>query len=161
MWIGLAAASLAIIACVCGVVSIAGLAAYRASQPAPTPVIDPSGASIGAATPTRPVLNVPTLPRASETWPVEDVPMPAGADLATLIGNAGSFSVIADQEFKDVLDFYQGELVARGWSKIDYGTRITEEDAELHYRKEDTNLVVTLARIPFVGTLVQIRVPPA
>jgi hypothetical protein len=98
--------------------------------------------------------------RAPANLAVEDVPMPVGADLATLIGNAGSFSVIADQEFKDVLDFYQGELVARGWSKVDYGTRITEGDAELHYRKDETNLVVILARIPFVGTLVQIRVPP-
>ena len=58
----------------------------------------------------------------------------------------------------DVLDFYQVELEANGWSKVDYGTRITDGDAELHYRKDDLNLTVILARIPFIGTLVEIRV---
>jgi len=84
--------------------------------------------------------------------------MPPEADLGTLIGSADSFSVITDQDFKEVLAFYQNEMEAQGWSKVDYGTRITEGDAELHYAKDDTNLTVILARIPFVGTLVEIRV---
>jgi len=98
------------------------------------------------------------LPRVEQSWPVEAVPMPAETDLGTLIGSPESFSVISDQEFRDVLDFYQAELEAQGWSKVDYGTRITEGDAELHYRKDDMNLTVILARIPFIGTLVEIRV---
>jgi len=87
--------------------------------------------------------------------------MPAEADLGTLIGSPDSFSVISDQDYKEVLAFYQSELEAQGWSKVDYGTRITEGDAELHYRKDEQNLTVILARIPFVGTLVEIRVQPA
>ena len=84
--------------------------------------------------------------------------MPADTDLGTLIGSPESFSVISDQDFRDVLDFYQAELEASGWSKVDYGTRITEGDAELHYRKDNMDLTVILARIPFIGTLVEIRV---
>ena len=87
--------------------------------------------------------------------------MPAEADLSTLIGSPDSFSVISDQDFEDVLDFYQSELETQGWSKVDYGTRITEGDAELHYRKDELILTVILARIPFIGTLVEIRVQPA
>jgi hypothetical protein len=164
MWVGLAAASLVVIACICGLASASALAAYRLNRsgsPSPTPVADTSGLAATPLAPTRPALEVPTLPRESETWPVEDVPMPAEADLSTLIGTADSFSVITDQEFKDVMAFYQDELERRGWSKVDYGTRITSGDAELHYRKGETDLTVILARIPFVGTLVQIRVPSA
>ena len=163
VWIGLAAALMVILACICGLVLISGLAAYRGSQtemPA-TPVGDPSGLSLTPSSPTRPVLLVPTLPLTNAGWPIEDVPMPAEADLGTLVGSADSFSVITDQDFKEVLDFYQAEMEAQGWLKVDYGTRITPGDAELHYRKDDTNLIVILARIPFVGTLVHIHVQPA
>ena len=90
-----------------------------------------------------------------------DVPMPDKADLGTLIGSPDSFSVVTDQGFDEVLTFYQSEMEAQGWSKVDYGTRITEGDAELHYRKDNMNITVTLARIPFVGTLVEIRLQSA
>jgi hypothetical protein len=164
LWIGLAAASLAIVVCLCGLALIAALAASRAGQPGrsdATAVSDPSGVSSTQSSPSGPALVITPLPRVEESWPVEAVPMPAETDLGTLIGSPESFSVISDQDFMDVLDFYQAELEAQGWSKVDYGTRITEGDAELHFRKDDKNLTVILARIPFVGTLVEIRLQPA
>ena len=162
--IGLAAAALAIVACLCGLALIAALAASRASQPgipAATAVSDPTGGNPTQLSPAGPILKATMLPRVEESWPIDSVPMPAKADLGTLIGSAEAFSVISDQDFRGVLDFYQAELEAQGWSKVDYGTRITEGDAELHYRKDDMNLTVILARIPFIGTLVEIRLQPA
>jgi hypothetical protein len=164
LWIGLAAISLVIVACLCGLALMAALAASRARLPripAATAVSDPSGVSSTQSPPARPVLNATRLPRVEQSWPIDNVPMPAEADLGTLIGSPEAFSVISDQDFKDVLAFYQSELEAQGWSKVDYGTRITEGDAELHYTKDDLNLTVVLARIPFMGTLVEIRVQPA
>lgn len=112
-----------------------------------------------------PALVSPLQPGASTTqppdggiaWPTSDVPMPAKADLGTLIGTPEEFSVITDQDFGQVLAFYQDEMEALGWTKISYGTRITEDEAELQYRNDLWRATVILARIPFVGTLVEIR----
>jgi hypothetical protein len=164
LWIGLAAASLAIIACLCGLALIATLAGYRARGsvlPAATLVPDQPGVSLTLSPPAKPIVQPTTLSGVRDNWPIADVPMPAEADLGTLIGSPDSFSVITDQEFDEVLAFYQTEMEAQGWSKVDYGTRITEGDAELHYRKDEINVTVILARIPFVGTLVEIRLQPA
>jgi hypothetical protein len=84
--------------------------------------------------------------------------MPAEADLGTLLGSPEDFSVITDQDFGEVLAFYQDEMEALGWTKISYGTRITAHDAELQYRNDVHHATVILARIPFIGTLVEIHV---
>lgn len=150
------AASLAIIACLCALAFFAGLAGLRGNlsgMPGATPAIE----SPIPPTSIVPAGQVTIPPMASNSWPLGDVPMPAEADLGTMIGSAEAFSVITDQDFDEVLAFYQSEMDALGWAKVSYGTRITASDAELQYRKDDGHVTVILARIPFIGTLVEIR----
>jgi hypothetical protein len=105
----------------------------------------------------KPTSSTPLSLNGSVAWPLSDVPMPAEADLGTLLGSSEEFSVITDQGFGEVLTFYQQEMEALGWTKVSYGTRITENDAELQYRNDAHHVTVILARIPFIGTLVEIR----
>ena len=83
--------------------------------------------------------------------------MPAETDLGTLVGPPEAFSVLTDQDFDQVLAFYQSEMDALGWTKVSYGTRITAHDAELQYKNDLYHATVILAHIPFIGTLVEIR----
>jgi hypothetical protein len=160
LWIGLTAAALAIVACVCALAVIAVLAGLRGGwfgAPAGTQSPGSLGTTPALPNPGQPGGEVTPLPPVKDSWPLSDVPMPAEADLGTLIGVPAAFSVITDQDFDEVLAFYQSEMDALGWSKVSYGTRITQGDADLQYRKDDVHVTITLARIPYVGTLVEIR----
>jgi hypothetical protein len=161
-WIGLAAAVLVLVACLGALALVAVLAGLRGGLvgvPA-TPGPDRSLEATALQTPARPVGKANAPPSVNNKWPSEDVPMPAGADLGTLIGSSEAFSVFTDQDFAGVLGFYQEQMEALGWTKVSYGTRITENDAELHYQNNLYHITVILASIPFVGTLVEIHLSP-
>jgi hypothetical protein len=160
LWIGLGAAVLAALACLCALALLAALAGLRGSLPGMPGATQSANPAIGS--PASPTALIPpgkatVSPLANNSWPLSDVPMPAETDLGTMIGSPEAFSVITDQDFDEVLAFYQDEMDALGWTKVSYGTRITSNDAELQYRKDDGHVTVILARIPFVGTLVEIH----
>jgi hypothetical protein len=163
MWIGVGAALLAVVACLCALATMAVLAAYRGAGRNPlviTPTIHLSSPSPVSATPIHSVTKATASP-ASDRWPLSDIPMPPETDLDTLIGPPDDFSVFTEQDFAEVLAFYQSEMEALGWERVSYGTRITESDAELHYRKGDAHATLILAQIPYIGTLIEIRLRPA
>lgn len=153
---------LALVACLSALALIAVFAGLRGSLlggPArPGPDLPLETGTVPA--PARPVSKATAFPTVNNTWPSEDVPMPAGADLGTLVGSSEAFSVFTDQDFAEALQFYQEQMDALGWTKVSYGTRITENDAELHYQNDLVHATVILARIPFVGTLVEVRLRP-
>lgn len=159
LWIGLVAAVLAMAACLGALVLLAILAGVRGG------LLQNAAATPGAIIPAQPTLSQASampagqaLPQTSvDQWPLSNVPMPAETDLSTLIGPPDAFSVLTDQDFDEVLAFYQGEMETLGWTKISYGTRITDNDAELQYRNDVYHVTVILARIPFIGTLVEIH----
>lgn len=153
---------LALVTCLSVLALVAVLAGLRGGLVGgrATPGPDLSNETSAAPTPARPVGKATAISTANNTWPLEDVPMPAGADLGTLVGSPEAFSVFTDQGFAGVLRFYQDQMEALGWIKVSYGTRITENDAELHYQNDLYHATVILARIPFVGTLVEIHLRP-
>ena len=160
LWIGLGAAALALVACLSALVFIAVLAGLRGGRVGNQAATPGANLAIESATPpmpAKPAGKATAHPSMNKVWPLEDVPMPAEADLGTLIGSPEAFSVITDQDFAEALAFYQDEMKALGWTKVSYGTRITENDAELHYQNDLYHTTVILARIPFVGTLVEIH----
>lgn len=159
LWIGLAAAVLATVACLGALAFFAILAGVRGG------LTGNRSATPGAMVSVQPTLQpastlpvsqaIPQLP--ANQWPLSNVPMPAETDLSTLVGPPEAFSVLTDQDFDAVLAFYQGEMETLGWTKVSYGTRVTGNDAELQYRNDVYHATVILARIPFIGTLVEIR----
>ena len=163
LWIGLAAAALALVACLSALVIIvvmAGLRGGRVDVPPATSSADFTNESNTPPVPVKPAAKATAPASVVHVWPLEDVPMPAEADLGTLVGSAEAFSVVTDQDFATALAFYQDQMEALGWTKVSYGTRITENDAELHYQNDLYHTTVILARIPFVGTLVEIHLRP-
>lgn len=149
------------VACLCALAASVWMTVGALGTPVAAEITPP-----GMETPTEPPASIfppqpgsatSQPPNGGNAWPTSDVPMPAEADLGTLIGTPEEFSVITDQDFDQVLAFYQDEMEALGWTKITYGTRITEDEAELQYRNDLQRVTVILARIPFVGTLVEIR----
>ena len=163
-WVGLAIALTAGVVCLCALAASLVMAANWEgwlSKPtaagSPQAVISPSAQTPGQTSLNKPVRPTSGPPIGQGGWPLSDVPMPAEADLGTLIGSPEAFSVITDQDFGEVLAFYQDEMEALGWTKVSYGTRITDDGAELQYRNDIYHATVILARIPFIGTLVEIQ----
>jgi hypothetical protein len=165
LWVGLAVALAAGVVCLCALAAGLWMAADWGGWPGAPVSVEATQAGIGPSlqTPgqlplTKPTPASPGPSNGPVTWPLSDVPMPAEADLGTLLGSPEDFSVITDQDFGEVLAFYQDEMEALGWTKVSYGTRITETDAELQYRNDVLHATLILAHIPFIGTLVEIRV---
>jgi hypothetical protein len=161
-WVGLAVALAAGAICLCALPTSLWIATGRggwlggpadATQAEPSPSMQ----TPGQMPPTKPTSSAAGVSNAGVVWPLSNVPMPAEAELGTLLGSSDDFSVITDQDFGEVLAFYQDEMEALGWTKVSYGTRITDDGAELQYRNDIYHATVILARIPFIGTLVEIQ----
>lgn len=80
----------------------------------------------------------------------EDIPVMDGEKNA-FVGSSQAISYFIDADVGLVLEFYQREMPARGWSKIDYGTMVTDVSAELHYEKEDRKATVVISEVPVLG----------
>jgi len=78
-----------------------------------------------------------------------DVPLMAG-EKSAFVGSSQAISYFVKTDFASVLAFYQQEMLARGWSKIDYGTTITETTAELFYEKAGRKATVVIAEVPIL-----------
>lgn len=78
-----------------------------------------------------------------------DIPIMAG-EKSAFVGSQQAISYFVKSDFVSVLAFYQQEMPARGWSKIDYGTTITDSTAELHYEKPGQKATVVITEVPVV-----------
>jgi hypothetical protein len=79
-----------------------------------------------------------------------DIPVMQG-EKSTFVGSPQAISYFIDADFNPVLAYYQQEMPARGWSKIDYGTTITSSTAELFYEKDGRKATVVIAQVPVMG----------
>jgi hypothetical protein len=79
-----------------------------------------------------------------------DIPVIAG-EKSDFVGSPQAISYFVKTDFNSVLSFYQQEMPARGWSKIDYGTTITDTSAELFYEKGGRRVTVFIAEVPIVN----------
>lgn len=87
-----------------------------------------------------------------------DIPIPANVESGAFVGGPNSFSFFTDLSYEDTLVFYQQQLESLEWVKEDYGTKLGRSGAELHYAKDERRLTVQIARLPYVGTVVEIVV---
>ena len=78
----------------------------------------------------------------------EDIPIMQG-EKSAFVGSARAISYIVEKDFQVLLDYYLGEMPAKGWTKIDYGTVIADTQAELHYQMDHRSVIVVIAQIPF------------
>ncbi|MBN1148106.1 MAG: hypothetical protein JXA78_12680 [Anaerolineales bacterium] len=79
-----------------------------------------------------------------------DIPVMQG-EKSTFVGSPQAISYFVNADFLAVLGFYQQEMPARGWSKIDYGTTITDSTAELFYEKDGRKATVVIALVPVMN----------
>jgi uncharacterized protein YqgV (UPF0045/DUF77 family) len=79
-----------------------------------------------------------------------DVPIMAG-EKSAFVGSPQAISYFVKSDFAGVLAFYQQEMPARGWSKIDYGTTITDTTAELFYEKPGRKATIVITEVPVVN----------
>jgi hypothetical protein len=88
----------------------------------------------------------------------EDIPVMEG-EKSAFVGSARAISYIVEQDFLTVLDFYQQEMPANGWTKAEYGTTITDTQAELHFEKGERTVIIVIAQVPFTAkTMVVITI---
>jgi hypothetical protein len=87
-----------------------------------------------------------------------DIPMPLYIEAGAIIGRPDHFSFLTDLTYPETLVFYQQQLETREWIKEDYGTRIGNSGAELHYNKDGRRLTVRISGVPYVGTVVEISI---
>jgi hypothetical protein len=79
-----------------------------------------------------------------------DIPVMEGEKNA-FFGSEETITYTIDAGFQDVLDYYQREMPARGWTKIEGSSVVTEALATLQYEKPDRKATVVLTEIPFVN----------
>jgi len=80
----------------------------------------------------------------------EDIPIMEGKKSA-FVGSARAISYIVERDFLAVLDFYQEEMPAKGWTKVEYGTVTTDTQAELHFEKGERSVIIIIAQVPFTA----------
>lgn len=108
----------------------------------------------GAFTPTPGV--TPLVSGAQLDWSAGEIPLPDNVELETIVGTPRHFSFVTQADYPLVLAFYQRALMDRGWTRIAFGSRITDTAADLYFAKEGVQVAVRIARAPYVGTLVEI-----
>jgi hypothetical protein len=80
----------------------------------------------------------------------EDIPIMDG-DKNGFVATSASVSYFTTSDLQKALTFYQTEMPKNGWTLVEAGTRIGDNDAELHYEKNGRKATVILATIPFVN----------
>jgi hypothetical protein len=107
-----------------------------------------------ALTPTPGV--TPLVSGAQTDWLAGEIPLPDNIELETIIGSPQHFSFVTQADYPLVLAFYQRALIDRGWTRIAFGSRITDSAADLYFAKEGRQVAVRIAWAPSIGTLVEI-----
>jgi hypothetical protein len=86
----------------------------------------------------------------------EDVP----ADIPIMDGEKDAFvgsdqviSYFISASFEDVKTFYETEMPANGWTKVESGTIVTDTTATLVYEKGGQEVMIVLGEVPFVGNV--------
>ena len=79
-----------------------------------------------------------------------DIPIMDGEKEA-FVGSDQVISYFIKAEFQDVLNYYQAEMPARGWTQVDAGTIVTDTTATLQYEKDGRRVDIILGEVPFVG----------
>ena len=79
-----------------------------------------------------------------------DIPIYEG-DKTAFVTSPQAVTYITSADFKLVLAFYQKEMLAKGWTAVQAGTRIGDNDAELAYEKDGRKAQVVLTVIPYVN----------
>jgi hypothetical protein len=79
-----------------------------------------------------------------------DIPIMAG-EKSAFVGSPQAISYFVNTDFASVLAFYQQEMPAQGWGKIDYGTTITDSTAELFYEKPGQKATVVITEVPVIN----------
>lgn len=86
-----------------------------------------------------------------------DIPIPQNADAHAFVGSPRDFSYLTGLSYAATLGFYRRAMEDRGWTRVDYGTRIGEQGAELQYRKGERKVTIRIAVVNHVGTVVEIE----
>jgi hypothetical protein len=79
-----------------------------------------------------------------------DIPIMDG-EKEGFIGSEQAVSYFVKAEFEDVLNFYQSQMPANGWTEVETETTITDNTATFRYQKGDRQVDIVLAKVPFLG----------
>ena len=79
-----------------------------------------------------------------------DVPIWEGNKTA-FVGSDQVISYSTNDSFQELLNFYEREMIARGWTKIQLGTVISDTSADLHYEKDGRKVNVIIQKLPIVN----------
>jgi hypothetical protein len=96
------------------------------------------------------VMGVATQISTSPEGAPADIPILEG-DKSAFIASPQTVSYITSADFKQVLAFYQKGMLDKGWTAVQAGTRIGDNDAELVYEKDGKKAQVVLTVIPYVN----------
>ena len=78
-----------------------------------------------------------------------DIPIMEG-EKSAFVGQENTITYTIDEEFKHVLDFYQSEMPARGWTKVEGASVISDRFASLQFTKSGQRVDVILTAIPIL-----------
>jgi hypothetical protein len=79
----------------------------------------------------------------------EDIPVMEG-EITGMVGTAEFVTYIIKTPFQEVVNFYESQMPANGWAKVEVESELGEEFARLVYEKGGRKAIVNIADIPFV-----------
>lgn len=79
-----------------------------------------------------------------------DIPIMDG-DKSAFVGTEQNITYTIDMEFQQVLDYYQREMPARGWSEVEGSSVISDNFATLQYTKPGKQADISITEIPILG----------
>ncbi len=83
-----------------------------------------------------------------------DVPIIEGGE--EIMSSKGLITISTDKELREVVDFYESQMPANGWAKVD--GKVEEDSAELVFQKEARKATISIDSIPFIGTTISITI---
>jgi len=106
------------------------------------------------------------VPRLQETAKAVATRLPTQADIPVMKGEKTNYQAspkgvayTINVEYRPVFDFYEREMPAYGWERIDSASVVTKNGAVIHYKKIGRNAVVSISAVPSTGyTIVQITI---
>ena len=121
---------------------------------------------------------VPALLQTVQNFATEQVPglqetakavatrLPTQADIPVMKGEKTNYQAslkgvayTINVEYRSVLDFYEQDMPAFGWERIDTASVVTDNGAVIHYKKPGRNAVVSISPDPSTDrTIVQISI---
>jgi hypothetical protein len=106
------------------------------------------------------------IPRLQETAKAVATRLPTQADIPVMKGEKTNYQASPKSvaysiniEYRSVLDFYEQEMPAYGWERIDAASVVNQNGAVIHYKKLDRNAVLSISADPSTDyTIVQITI---